>query len=50
LRRFFEVDAENVALAALEALAKQGKIPSAQVQAAIQRLGLDAEKANPACV
>jgi pyruvate dehydrogenase E1 component len=47
LRRFFEVDAENIALTALESLAEQGQMPKAKVAAAIKSLGLDPEKPNP---
>jgi len=47
LRRYFEVDAENIALAALESLAEEGRMPKTQVAAAIQSLGLDPEKPNP---
>ena len=50
LRRFFEVDAENIALAALSELAEQGKFPKSKLAAAIKKLGLDPEKANPADV
>ncbi len=50
LRRFFEVDAENVALAALEALADQGKFPDDRVPRAVEALGLDANKPNPVIV
>jgi pyruvate dehydrogenase E1 component len=46
LRRFFEVDAENVALAALTELADQDKYPREKLAAAIQKLGLDPEKPN----
>ena len=48
LRRFFEVDAESMAVAALHQLSLQGKIPTAKVAEAIRALGLDPEKANPA--
>ena len=50
LRRFFEVDAENIALAALGALAKKGQFPAKDLAAAIQTLGLDPEKPNPVTV
>jgi pyruvate dehydrogenase E1 component len=50
LRRFFEVDAENIALAALSALAKEGHFPAKDLPAAIQTLGLDPEKPNPVTV
>ena len=47
LRRFFEVDAEFIALAALEQLARRGEIPPERVQKAIKELDLDPEKADP---
>jgi pyruvate dehydrogenase E1 component len=50
LRRFFEVDTENIALAALVELARDGKFPKAKLAAAIQTLGLDPEKPNPVTV
>ena len=50
LRRFFEVDAENVVLAALESLADQGKFPDDQVPRAVEALGLDPNKPNPVSV
>jgi pyruvate dehydrogenase E1 component len=48
LRRFFEVDAENIALAALVELARQGKYPKGKLPQAVQTLELDPEKPNPA--
>jgi len=50
LRRFFEVDAENIALAALTALAQQGKFPQKELPKAIQKLGLDPDHPNPVLV
>jgi pyruvate dehydrogenase E1 component len=47
LRRFFEVDAECITLAALSRLARQGEIKPARVQQAIKELGVDPEKVNP---
>jgi len=47
LRRFFEIDAECIALAALSQLAKRGQIKPQRVQQAIHELGIDPEKANP---
>jgi pyruvate dehydrogenase E1 component len=47
LRRFFEVDRHHVALAALEALAREGKIEATVVQQAIDRYELDTEGAAP---
>jgi pyruvate dehydrogenase E1 component len=48
LRRFFEVDAENIAMAALAALAKKGQYAKAKLGQAIVTLGLNPDKANPA--
>ncbi|NQU20660.1 MAG: pyruvate dehydrogenase (acetyl-transferring), homodimeric type, partial [Candidatus Nealsonbacteria bacterium] len=50
LRRFFEVDAENIALAALTSLARKRKFPKAKLAAAIKTLGLDPEKPNQTTV
>jgi pyruvate dehydrogenase E1 component len=47
LRRFFEVDAEFIALAALTQLARRGAWPAEQLQQAIQELGINTEKADP---
>ena len=47
LRRHFEVDAECIAVAALYALAKQGKIKREQVATAIDELGIDPAKVDP---
>ncbi len=46
LRRFFEVDAENIALAGLEQLARRGEFPKAKLHDAIDALELDPEKPN----
>jgi pyruvate dehydrogenase E1 component len=48
LRRFFEVDAEFIVLAALARLARAGQIDRSRVQAAIEQLGIDSEKLDPA--
>ncbi len=50
LRRFFEVDAENIALAALAELARDGKFPQEKLPGAVKTLGLDPNKANPVVV
>jgi len=50
LRRFFEVDAENIALAALVELAREGTFPQDKLPAAIKTLGLDPDKPNPTTV
>jgi pyruvate dehydrogenase E1 component len=47
LRRFFEVNAEAIALAALYQLSKSGKIPTRTVTDAIAKLGINPETANP---
>jgi pyruvate dehydrogenase E1 component len=47
LRDFFEVDARYVAIAALFALVKEGKIKPAVVAKAIKELEVDPEKLNP---
>jgi pyruvate dehydrogenase E1 component len=47
LRRYFEVDAECIALAALEQLARRGEIKPERVQKAIKELDIDPEKADP---
>jgi pyruvate dehydrogenase E1 component len=47
LRDFFEVDARHVALAALYALLREGKIKSAVVDKAMKDLDIDPEKRNP---
>ena len=47
LRRFFEVDRNYVAVAALKALADEGDVPAAKVAEAIKKYGVDVDKANP---
>jgi pyruvate dehydrogenase E1 component len=47
LRRFFEVDAECVVVAALHQLARRGKIDRTVVRRAIAELGVDPEKLDP---
>jgi pyruvate dehydrogenase E1 component len=48
LRRFFEVDAECITVAALSLLVTRGEVERSTVSAAIGDLGLDPEKVNPA--
>jgi pyruvate dehydrogenase E1 component len=48
LRRFFEVDAECVALAALSELERRGELPPGSALRALRELGIDPEKPNPA--
>jgi pyruvate dehydrogenase E1 component len=47
LRRFFEVDAEHVVVATLSSLAEFGDLKPEVVADAIERFGLDAERAAP---
>jgi pyruvate dehydrogenase E1 component len=47
LRRFFEVDRNFITLAALKALADAERIDRNTVVAAVQKLGIDPEKADP---
>jgi pyruvate dehydrogenase E1 component len=48
LRDFFEVDAKHIVLATLGALARENKIGADVVERAIQELGINPDKANPA--
>lgn len=50
LRHFFEVDAKYIVVAALKALADEGKIDAKQVADAIKKLGIDPSKPNPLTV
>jgi pyruvate dehydrogenase E1 component len=50
LRRFFEVDRHYIAIAALKALADDGKIDQQTVADAMQSFGIDPEKPNPLSV
>jgi pyruvate dehydrogenase E1 component len=45
LRRFFEVDAEFMALAAISELARRGELPATAPREALKKLGIDPEKA-----
>jgi pyruvate dehydrogenase E1 component len=47
LRRFFEVDAECIALAVLNSLARRGEISAERVHKAIHELGIDPDKPDP---
>jgi pyruvate dehydrogenase E1 component len=47
LRRHFEVDSENIALAALDALRLDGKMTGKDVTNALKSLGIDPEKRDP---
>jgi pyruvate dehydrogenase E1 component len=50
LRGFFEVDSRYVVVAALKALADEGKLDVATVTGAIERFGIDPDKPNPVTV
>jgi pyruvate dehydrogenase E1 component len=50
LRRFFEVDAESIAVAALYQLARRGEIKTTVVEKSIKDFGIDADKPDPAAV
>ena len=50
LRRFFEVSREYVVVAALKALADEGRIEAAQVSEAMRSLGISANKVDPLTV
>jgi pyruvate dehydrogenase E1 component len=47
LRRFFEVDRQHIAIAALSALADDGAIDRARVGEAIAKYQVDPNKRNP---
>jgi len=47
LRRFFEVDRNYIAHAAIAALAKDGKMSAKDVARAIHQYGIDADRPNP---
>ncbi|WP_345742313.1 pyruvate dehydrogenase (acetyl-transferring), homodimeric type [Nitrospina watsonii] len=47
LRRFFEIDAECIAVATLHTLAQQGTIPMKRVKQAIDQLDIDPDKPDP---
>jgi pyruvate dehydrogenase E1 component len=47
LRRFFEVDAESIAVAALSELSRAGRYEASKVAQAIGDLGIDADAPNP---
>ena len=50
LRKFFEVDRHYIVVAALKALADEGKIPAAKVTEAMMKYHIDQEKPNPVTV
>jgi pyruvate dehydrogenase E1 component len=47
LRCLFEIDAEHIATAAMAGLAREGKIPAADVAAAMKELGVDPDSPDP---
>ncbi len=47
LRNFFEVDRNNVAIAALKALADEGTIERKVVKQALDKYGIDTQRGNP---
>ncbi len=50
LRSFFEVDRYYVTLAALKALADEGKIPASKAAEAIKKYNIDSKRPNPSSV
>jgi pyruvate dehydrogenase E1 component len=50
LRAHFEVDRHWICVAALSALAEEGKVDAASVKVAMQKFGLDPSKPNPVTV
>ena len=50
LRRHFEVDAESIVIATLDALRQEGKADPGEVARAIDTLGLDADKVDAATI
>jgi len=47
LRRFFEVDRQHIALAAIESLVRDGQLPHSQLQKAVVDLGIDPDSIAP---
>ena len=47
LRAHFEVDRHYIVVAALKALADEGKVAASDVSKAIAKYGIDADKINP---
>ncbi|QFU08947.1 Pyruvate dehydrogenase E1 component [Rhodobacteraceae bacterium THAF1] len=50
LRKFFEVDANHIAAAAMHALYKEGTVSKADMEKAVQRYEIDGDKPNPRLV
>jgi pyruvate dehydrogenase E1 component len=49
LRRFFEVNAESIAAAALSRLSREGKFDRQRAEKAFAELGVNPEAPDPAC-
>jgi pyruvate dehydrogenase E1 component len=47
LRRFFEVDRQHIALAAIESLVREERLPQNHLRKAVNDLGIDAEASAP---
>jgi len=47
LREHFEVNRDNIVVAALKVLADEGKIEASVVSGAIEKLNIDPDKPNP---
>ena len=47
LREHFEINRHYIVVAALKALADEGKLPLSKVAEAIKKYGIDADKTNP---
>jgi pyruvate dehydrogenase complex dehydrogenase (E1) component len=50
LRRHFEVDAESIAIGALDGLRQEGKLSGKDLAVAVQQLGVDTGKIEPMTV
>ena len=50
LRRFFEVDANHIAAAAMVDLFREGAVTKAQLEKALQKYDIDGAKPNPRLV
>jgi len=48
LRTFFEVDRHFIVLAAIKALADEGRLPREKIREALHRYNIDPEKMDPA--
>jgi pyruvate dehydrogenase E1 component len=47
LRKFFEVNADHITLAALQGLSMEGEIEKEKVRKAVQELDIDPDKPDP---